>query len=128
VPHYFLAAETMFSGAHTLPGVPQCERMHGHNWRIRVTVRVEEGALDAAGIGVDFRVVQQAAQHAVADFDHAYLNDLAPFRSRPPSAERVAAVICERVTQHLATDAPPARVDHVDVWETPHFRVTYHPD
>jgi 6-pyruvoyltetrahydropterin/6-carboxytetrahydropterin synthase len=118
----------MFSGAHTLPGVPQCERMHGHNWRVRVTVRVESDTLGDAGIGVDFRLVAQSAEQAVADFDHAYLNDLTPFRTQPPSAERVAAVICDRVRTHLATEAPTARVEHVDVWETPHFRVTYHPD
>jgi 6-pyruvoyltetrahydropterin/6-carboxytetrahydropterin synthase len=128
VAHYLVAAEAMFSGAHTLPGVPQCEQMHGHNWRVRVTARIEAGALDTAGIGVDFRVVAEAAARAVADFDHAYLNDLEPFRSHPPSAERVAAVISDRVRDHLATAAPGARVDHIEVWETPHFRVTYHPD
>jgi 6-pyruvoyltetrahydropterin/6-carboxytetrahydropterin synthase len=128
MPHYLLSAETMFSGAHTLPGVPQCERMHGHNWRVRVTVHVDAGALDSSGIGVDFRVVEQAAQRAVADFDHAYLNDLEPFRKAAPSAERVAAVVGERVRRQLTAEAPGARVDHVDVWETPHFRVTYFPD
>jgi 6-pyruvoyltetrahydropterin/6-carboxytetrahydropterin synthase len=128
VPHFLVAAEAMFSGAHTLPGVPKCEQMHGHNWRVRVTARVEAGALDASGIGVDFRVVAKAAEQAVADFDHAYLNDLPPFRSHAPSAERVAIVVSERVGQHFAATAPGARVDHVEVWETPQFRVTYHPD
>ena len=126
--HFLLSAEAMFSGAHTLPGVPQCERMHGHNWRVRVTVRVDAGELDATGIGVDFRAIEQAACTAVADFDHAYLNDLEPFRSQPPSAERVAVVVSERVARSLATDAPAAIVEQVELWETPHFRVTYRPD
>ena len=102
--------------------------MHGHNWRVRVTVRVDASQLDATGIGVDFRVVEQAARNAVADFDHAYLNDLEPFRTHAPSAEHVAAVICERVGQQLAAETPAARVDHIDVWETPQFRVTFHPE
>lgn len=126
--HFLLSAEASFSGAHTLPGVPQCERLHGHNWRVRVTVRVEAGALDAVGIGVDFRAIEQAACSAVEDFDHAYLNELEPFRAQPPSAERVAVVVAERVVGYLATEAPGAKVEQVEVWETPHFRVTYHPD
>lgn len=125
--HFLLSAEATFSGAHTLPGVPLCERMHGHNWRVRVTVRVDADALDAAGIGVDFRAIEEAARDAVADFDHAYLNDLEPFRSRPPSAERVAVVVADRVTARLSADAPTANVEQVEIWETPHFRVTYRP-
>ena len=126
--YFLLSAEAMFSGAHTLPGVPLCERMHGHNWRVRVTVRVDAGALGATGIGVDFRAIEQAARDSVADFDHAYLNDLEPFRSHPPSAERVAVVVADRIVARLAADAAAAKVEQVEVWETPHFRVTYHPD
>ena len=53
--HFLLSAEATFSAAHTLPGVPLCDRMHGHNWRVRVTVRVDATELDQHGMGVDFR-------------------------------------------------------------------------
>ena len=123
--YYLLSAETSFSAAHTLPGVPKCERFHGHNWRVRLTVRVDASALDAGGMALDFREIERTAQDVVADFDHAYLNDLEPFQTYPPTAERVATVACERAARRLATSAPTVTVEEVEVWETPEYRVLY---
>ncbi len=126
--HYLLSAEASFSAAHRLPGVEQCDRLHGHNWRIRLTVRVTEEDLDPSGIGVDFREIEKTVRTVVSDFDHALLNDLGAFRERPPTAERVASVICERAVEHLAKVAPAATVCSVDAWETPEYRITYYPE
>ncbi len=125
--HYLLSAETAFAAAHTLPGVEKCERMHGHNWRVRLTVRVEEGALDPGGMAVDFRIIEDALRDSVVEFDHAYLNDLEPFKQRPPTAERIARVVCERAGGRIGTEAPVAEIVSVEVWETPHYRVEYRP-
>jgi 6-pyruvoyltetrahydropterin/6-carboxytetrahydropterin synthase len=127
VPHYLLSAEAAFSAAHTLPGVELCERMHGHNWRVRLTVRIQAEHLDGLGMGVDFRVIEGALRSAVADFDHQYLNDLAAFRDGPPTAERVARVVCDRVAPELERAAPTAATEQVEVWEIPEYRVTYRP-
>jgi len=124
VAHYLLSAEAAFAAAHTLPGVEKCERMHGHNWRVRLTVRVEADALDEGGMAVDFRVVEEALRDAVSEFDHSYLNDLEPFGNSPPTAERLAVVVCERTSHRLAG---AARVDAVEIWETPQYRVEYRP-
>jgi len=128
MPHFLLSAETAFSGAHTLPGVPVCERMHGHNWRVRVTVRIPQDALDHLGMGVDFRTLETEARHAVSDFDHAYLNELADFAERLPTAENVARVVCERISRRLTDAAPAASVAEVEVWEMPQYRVSYRLD
>jgi 6-pyruvoyltetrahydropterin/6-carboxytetrahydropterin synthase len=125
--HFLLSAEAMFSAAHTLPGVPMCERMHGHNWRVRVTVRVAQTDVNAMGMAVDFRVIERAARDAVADLEHTHLNELEPFRERPPTAERVAQVVCGRVKQRLLSMAPSATVEEVEVWELPQYRVSYRP-
>lgn len=125
--HYVLSAETGFSAAHTLPGVELCERFHGHNWRIRLRVLVAETGLDAGGMAIDFRVIEEVARNAVADFDHRYLNDLDPFRDTPPTAERIAKIVAGRATAQLARRAPAATVHEVEVWETPGYRVTYRP-
>jgi 6-pyruvoyltetrahydropterin/6-carboxytetrahydropterin synthase len=127
VPHFLLSAEATFSAAHTLPGVEKCERFHGHNWRARLTVRADADSLDETGMALDFRVIEDALEGAVADFDHAYLNELEPFRERAPSAERLAQVICTRSTERLTQAAPSVRVEAVEIWETPHYRVIYHP-
>lgn len=128
MPHFLLSAETAFSGAHTLPGVPVCERLHGHNWRVRVTVRIEQDALDHVGMGVDFRTLEAEARHAVADFDHAHLNELPDFAARLPTAENVARVVGERISRRLADLAPAAVLTEVEVWEMPRYRVSYRPD
>lgn len=102
--------------------------MHGHNWRVRVTVRVDVTELNRYGMGVDFRVIERATQDAVAEFDHAYLNEFAPFHEQPPTAERMAVVVEERVRKRLARETAAARIAQVDVWELPQYRVSYRPD
>lgn len=125
---FLLSAETVFSAAHTLPGVDMCERMHGHNWRVQVTVRVPEDGLDASGMGVDFRRLEQMVETAVSEFEHRYLNELPAFADGPPSAERMARVVYTRLADALAAAAPAARVHEVSLWEMPEYRVVYRPD
>ena len=125
--HYLLSAEASFSAAHTLPGVDMCERFHGHNWRVRLTVKVAERGLDGMGMGVDFREIERVAREVVAGFEHRYLNDLPEFKERPPTAERVAKVICVQAAERLAATAPAAKISDVEVWETPQFSVVYRP-
>ncbi len=127
MPYYVLSAETSFSAAHTLPGVEMCDRFHGHNWRVRLNVSVDESQLDPGGMGVDFRVIEEVARETVADFEHRYLNDLEPFHQSPPTAERLAKLISTRATALLADRAPAAAVETVEVWETPNYRVAYRP-
>ena len=125
--HYLLSAEAAFSAAHTLPGVEKCDRLHGHNWRVRLTVRVEEGGLGQEGMGVDFRVIERTVKDTIAQFDHQYLNDLEPFTKDAPSAERVAKIVCQSAGDRLRDTAPNASVHAVEVWELPKYRVVYQP-
>lgn len=125
--HYLLSAEAGFSAAHTLPGVDMCERFHGHNWRVRLSVRVPENELDANGMGLDFREIERVTRDVVAGFEHRYLNDLPEFAEGPPTAERVAKIVCGRAAQSLAALSTVARIASVEVWETPQYRVEYRP-
>lgn len=61
-----------FSAAHfiTIPG-HQCERMHGHNYRVGVRVT---GAVDeATGFVVDFGVIKQVVRPLIEAVDHRVL-------------------------------------------------------
>jgi len=61
-----------FSAAHflTLPG-HVCERLHGHNYRVAVTV---DGPVDpATGFVVDFAVLKRVVQAAIEPLDHRVL-------------------------------------------------------
>lgn len=125
--YFLLSAETRFSAAHTLPGIEACERLHGHDWRVRLSVRIERGTVDRSDLAVDFRVLEEVARAAVADLDHRYLNELPPFAGRGATAERVAEVVYERASGRLASRAPQARLTEVTVWETPEYEVVYRP-
>jgi len=76
VPHPFtvtVAKEYLtFSAAHfiTLAG-HQCERLHGHNYRVGVTVA---GGVDPeSGFVVDFGVIKQIVKPLIAEVDHRVL-------------------------------------------------------
>ena len=65
--------KTHFSGGHHLREYPgNCEKPHGHNWKVKVTVRVSE--LDELGMGMDFKVLKQQVNALVDELDHCDLN------------------------------------------------------
>ena len=50
---YALTVRTSFAAAHRLREYEgNCERLHGHNWQVEVTV--ESDSLDSRGMAVDF--------------------------------------------------------------------------
>ena len=57
--HVFIKSH--FSAGHHLRDYPgNCERPHGHNWKVEVTVKTSE--LDSLGMGIDFRQVKEAVK------------------------------------------------------------------
>ena len=119
---YTLKIITDFASAHTLRDYPgACARMHGHNWKVEVEVTAVE--LDAIGMGVDFRVIKQAARDIAERLDHRYLNDLAPFVQINPTAENIAAYFHQELSAQLNNDS--IRVHAVTLWETERACVRY---
>jgi 6-pyruvoyltetrahydropterin/6-carboxytetrahydropterin synthase len=75
---YELTVTSHFDAAHALRGYPgECRNLHGHTWDVEVTVAGE--TLDEIGIVYDFKALKDDLSAALADFDHAYLNEIAPF-------------------------------------------------
>lgn len=119
---YILKVLTEFASAHTLRGYPgACSRMHGHNWKVEV--EVEATALDAVGMGVDFKVIKNAAREIGDRLDHRYLNDLEPFTEVNPTAENIAAYFFRELRQSFAK--PELRIKSVTLWETDRACVRY---
>jgi len=119
---YTLKIITDFASAHTLRDYPgACARMHGHNWKVEVEVTASE--LDAIGMGVDFRVIKQAARDIAERLDHRYLNDLEPFAQINPTAENIAAYFHQELAAQLNNDS--IRVHAVTLWETERACVRY---
>lgn len=119
---YTLKILTDFASAHTLRDYPgDCRRMHGHNWKLEVEVTANQ--LDDTGMGVDFRVIKNAARDLAKTLDHYYLNDIPPFDKINPTAENIAAYFYSGLSQTL--NKPDLRVSAVTLWETDRACVRY---
>ena len=119
-----ISVEETFAAGHALRGYHgKCEKIHGHNYKVLVTLEGE--SLDSAGLLVDFVDVKRLL-HAVVDrLDHQFLNDVPPFDTLNPTAENMARYFCEEVAKGL--DPARARVSSVKVWETDTSTATYRP-
>jgi len=122
-----VSVEETFSAGHALRGYKgKCENVHGHNYRVRVTL--EGPQLDDVGLLVDFVKVKQVLREIIGRLDHQFVNDLEPFRTVNPSAENMAKYFYEEVMRGV-TDLPPgARVREVVLWETETSRAQYRPN
>ena len=124
--NYELTVSAEFCAAHRLVGYPgNCRNTHGHNWGVTVSVLATE--LDDLGMGMDFRHIKALVKQALAELDHAFLNDLAPFSAMNPTAENIARHLYGELNRLLAEAAPgkALRVSRVHIAETPGAGVTY---
>lgn len=95
--------QTHFSGGHHLRNYPgNCEKPHGHNWKVQVTVRA--GKLDELGMGIDFRSLKNHVKKVIGDLDHSDLNDHPAFRDINPSSEHIAMFIFNELRDELHSD------------------------
>jgi 6-pyruvoyltetrahydropterin/6-carboxytetrahydropterin synthase len=96
-----LFADFTFEAAHRLPNVApdhKCARLHGHSFRVRVTVA---GPVDPVmGWVIDFADVKQAFAPIHAALDHRYLNEVAGLEN--PTSEVLAQWIWARLEPALA--------------------------
>ena len=118
--HIFIKSH--FSAGHHLRDYPgNCERPHGHNWKVEVTVKASE--LDELGMGIDFRTVKTAVKEIMDTLDHRDLNEHPDFQSTNPSSENIAAYIYRNLQKDLTADR--YGVYSVTVCETENSGVTY---
>lgn len=111
---FALTVRSSFSAAHRLAEYEgNCERLHGHNWQVEITVESEE--LDSRGMALDFRVMKSALGEILSRMDHKYLNEVPPFDGLNPSSENIARHIYEEMEGKIAA---PVRLSRVTVWES----------
>jgi len=120
-----VTVEQTFAAGHALRNYKgKCENVHGHNYRVRVTISGEQ--LDDAGLLVDFVDVKRLMGGAIEYLDHRFINDLPPFDLLNPSAENIAKYFYDRVNAGMKNDAP-VRISEVRVWETDTSSAVYRP-
>ncbi len=97
------------------------EPIHGHNWRIQVSVEAAE--LNARGLVIDLEQLGEILTEVLDGLDHVHLNDLPIFRNGPASSEVVARHIAETLASIV--DDGRCRVAGVRVWMTEEQSASY---
>jgi 6-pyruvoyltetrahydropterin/6-carboxytetrahydropterin synthase len=117
VPVYEISKDFLFSAAHQIRfHGGKCERLHGHNWRVRVHVRASR--LNRIGMVVDFVDLQKMVAEIGAPLDHRNVNEVPPFDEVNTTAENIARFFYEETARRLAeTEGDRVRVSRVEVWE-----------
>lgn len=114
-----IARSYSIEAAHRLPHVPaqhKCARLHGHSFRITLTVG---GEVDPVlGWLLDFAAIDAAFEPLFAMLDHHYLNEVPGLEN--PTSEILARWVLERVR------LPVGRVTAVTVAETCNAACTVH--
>lgn len=107
----FVSKEFKFDAAHNIVDYHgKCEKLHGHTYRLRITLRGEPAA---DGMILDFAVLKKIAKDRVVDIlDHSYLNDILP----QSTTENTAQWIWEQLTEELK--GPNYSLHEVVLWET----------
>ena len=136
---YGLKTEAAFDSAHFLTDYyGKCENLHGHRWRVEVTLAADELHADGTmrDMVLDFGVFKKAVRELAEELDHTFLVEegslspetvacleaegfsltVLPFRT---TAENLARYLFDR----LASDGFP--VVEVEVDETPNNRAFY---
>ncbi|MCD6239280.1 MAG: 6-carboxytetrahydropterin synthase QueD [Thermotogae bacterium] len=118
---FLVSKEFTFDAAHKLIHYHgKCERLHGHTYKLRVTIKGEK---DEEGMVIDFALLKKIVQKKVISvLDHSYLNDII----NQPSAENVAEWIWNQIEYLL--DTPTYYLYEITLWETPTSFVTYRKD
>lgn len=119
---YELVMQRSFAGAHNLRDYDgECERLHGHNWKIEVTLRSKE--LNKQGMVIDFKIVKKILDEILSRYDHSYLNELEEFSRENPTTENVSRIVYEVLNGKLP---PEISVAKVKTWESENCAAAYY--
>jgi len=122
---YELTVKMSFSAAHSLRDYDgPCANVHGHNWGVEVVVSGHE--LLPNGMLVDFGDIKKATSEVLSLFDHANLNEVAPFDKLNPTSENLARWVYEQVGERVNTER--LRVTRVNVREAETSCASYFED
>ena len=106
-----LRKEFTFDAAHKLEHYHgKCEALHGHTYRLAVTLK---GHPDEEDMVFDFVQLKKVVKEKAVDLlDHAYLNDIL----EQPTAENIALWIWTQIEKEVPR--PNCRLHTIQVWET----------
>lgn len=137
---YTLKTEASFDAAHFLAGYSgKCSNIHGHRWRVVLTIRQKELSKDRQhrGMCVDFKELKNELKKAVDELDHTFI-----FEAGSLKPDTVKALEGEAFKLNIVDFRPTAEnfskyfydmfkskgydVEMVDVYETPNNCASYY--
>jgi len=119
---YEITVISHFSGAHRLRYLHgKCEELHGHNWKVEVSVI--SNRLAKEGVAIDFGIMKLKVEKTLKSLDHTYLNDLPFFSGIEPSSENISKYIFDKVKSELK--GHPVTLKKVTAWESETACATY---
>ncbi|MBO8161094.1 MAG: 6-carboxytetrahydropterin synthase QueD [Thermosipho sp. (in: Bacteria)] len=118
----YVTKEFTFDSAHYLDEYyGLCSNLHGHTYRLQVTVR---GILNDIGMVIDFKELKSVVKEKVIDkLDHKYINNTLPFN---PTAENLVVWIYDVLREEL--EKRKIVLDSIKLWETPTSFAEYRGD
>jgi len=119
---YEVTVEDVFSSAHRLRNYRgKCERMHGHNWKVNVTVGGD--TIDENGLLIDFHIMKKELRKILDVLDHNDLNRIPSFHRINPTSENICFYVYRKMRSALRKY--PVKVRKVIVWENDKQSASY---
>ena len=81
-------AAASFSASHVVAGHPRCGRLHGHRWRVVVTISAGQDPTTGELIGLP--ELANAVETFCSELDREHLNDMLPGTSPTPAGVGLA--------------------------------------
>jgi 6-pyruvoyltetrahydropterin/6-carboxytetrahydropterin synthase len=79
--------------AHFLPGHPKCGQLHGHTYKVEVTIEGEQ----KGGMVIDFNELKARTREVLHKYDHRNWNDVLEF----PSVENICALLSQQLRERV---------------------------
>jgi len=117
---FSLQVQRVFSAAHAIVLGGERETLHGHDWRVRMTVWGT--SLDGDGLLCDFHLLERLLDEAIRPFRDGTLNNIQPFSAINPTAENVAMHLATTVQADLPAGLSTLRVA---ITEAPECEAAY---
>lgn len=109
-----------FSAAHHLTDYyGECERPHGHTYRLKITV---DGKIQKNGLVLDFVVLKKyVMENVISKLDHQDLNDF--FKN--PSAELICVWVWRALKSIGLQTKTKVKLVEIELWEGDNTSVVY---
>jgi 6-pyruvoyltetrahydropterin/6-carboxytetrahydropterin synthase len=80
--------------AHFLPGHPKCGQLHGHTYKVEVTI---EGETREGGMVIDFADLKAQTREVLQRYDHRHWNDVLEY----PTVENICALLSRQLKEKI---------------------------